>query len=177
MITGKQLLHLYSQAGHKNPFGYVNINFGVQINGEPETNGLISKKLLKDFEKRGIKLGRGRVPNFNQLRLEANQEVGLTYVLAEDVCAEDIPSVSTYPFGSWVGKNGTFNASFVEYEFFNDLFNRDPYWHAHTDNLHFPPENGRIVRYDPKETKLKKLRRHRSNLVTTLKEDFMKRVL
>ena len=110
LITGQQLLELYTQAGNKNPFGQVYIDFGVQINGNPKINPAQAERLLEDFKNRNIALENGRVPNFAQLRLIADKDAGLIYKLADNVGSDDIAHVSAYPFEGRIGKNGLFRA-------------------------------------------------------------------
>jgi len=136
LITGQQLLELYSQAGNKNPFGSVYIDFGVQINGEPNINSSQAKILLRDFKDKKIKFEQGRVPDFNQLRLVADKddkEVGLAYKLANDISSDDIAHVSAYPFKGGAGKNGLFGA----------CLDGDGYWCAYGGGLHVSSGSGR----------------------------------
>ena len=51
-ITGKQLKELCEDTNNKTPLGPVYIDFGVQVNGRPETNPAQAEALLKDYEKR-----------------------------------------------------------------------------------------------------------------------------
>jgi hypothetical protein len=114
LITGQQLLRLYSKAGEKNPFGEVYVDFGVNLNGDPRTNPEQAKILLQEMKKRGIEIREGRVPNFSQLRLIPNQETGLAYRLAEDVSSDDVALVSDFPF-KYTSKNGLFGAFLGRY--------------------------------------------------------------
>ncbi|MBU0959527.1 MAG: hypothetical protein KKB31_06280 [Nanoarchaeota archaeon] len=165
LITGEQLLNLYKQAGNKNPFGIVYIDFGIQINGQPNTNREQARILLDDFKKRGIKIGEGRVPNFNQLRLQADKGAGLVYRLADDV--KETVSVSDYPFRS-VGKNGLFGA------YLGTL----GIWDAYSNYLDDSDEDGRVVRYDAEGAAPKKLEGTTpkpKDLSETLKQEFLKK--
>jgi len=163
LITGQQLLGLYNQAGDKNPFGVVYINYGVVVDGTPEVNPLQAKVLLESLKARGIALGEGRVPNFTQLRLKADQEAGLCYTLAEDVSADNLAFVSAYPFQSGVGKNGVFGAFL--------------YRHVWSGNggLPYSDDGGRVVRYDAKGVARAKPRPKTSDLIDTLEKEFLKR--
>jgi hypothetical protein len=137
LITGQQLLGLYKQAGNKNPFGSVYIDFGVHVNGTPRVNPIQAKLLLADFANRGIKIENGRVPDLAQLRLIADQEAGLDYKLADNV--KDVASISAYPFREgYVGKDGLFRA----------YLDRDGYWFAFDVDLAYSSDYGRVVRYD-----------------------------
>jgi len=132
LITGQQLLELYNQEGKKNPFGNVYIDFGVQVNGSPQINSIQAKLLMDEFNKRGVNIGEGIVPNFTQLRLVADQEVGLAYKLADDV--KEVAPVSAYPFYD-AGRSGLFRA----------YLNRNGNWNANDDNLANSNDNGRMA--------------------------------
>ena len=164
LITGQQLLGLYMQAGNKNPFGNVYIDFGVQVNGAPEINSAQAKIILNDFKKRGIDVGEGIVPNFNQLKLVAHNDAGLAYRLGENVSKDNFAFVSVYPFGTRIGKDGLFGAS----------LGRVGDWFADVDYLSFSVD-GRVVRYDAEGVAPKKLAQSESNLVKVLTNNFMKR--
>jgi hypothetical protein len=164
LITGQQLSELYSQAENSNPFGPVYIDFGVQINGEPKINPTQAKILSRDFEDRKIKIGEGRVPNFNQLRLVANKDVGVAYKLAGNACSDNIALVSAYPFETRVGKNGLFRAYLDSYGS----------WCADDDCLPGSADLGRVVRYGAEVVAPKKSE-PTSDLVKTLTDDFIKR--
>ncbi|MFA5020371.1 MAG: hypothetical protein WC533_04730 [Candidatus Pacearchaeota archaeon] len=165
LITGQQLLRLYLKIGNKNPSGHVYIDFGVQINGKPRFNQIQAEILLKDFKSRGIDVGEGRVPDFNQLRLVADENCGLAYRLAEDVIAENIVAVSAYPFGTRVGKDGLFGA----------YLDGDGSWYAIVGGLPSSGSVGQMVRYDTKGVVPKKLDTSSDNLVDKLTRDFIKR--
>jgi len=163
LIRGSQSLELYKQAGDKNPFGSVYIDFGANINGNPNTNPFQAELLLKDFKKRGIKIGDGRVPDLVQLRLIASPEAGLAYKLADGVTADNIALVSAYPFRKeWIGKNGLFRA----------YLNWFGYWDAGVGSLADSNDCGRVVRYDAEGVVPKKLEK---DLAGTLTEEFSKR--
>ena len=164
LITGQQLLELYSQAKDQNPFGEVYIDFGVQINGEPKTNPTQAKTLLEDFKKNKIELRQGRVPNFNQLRLTADKDSGLAYRLTEDANSDNIPKVSAYPFEGRIGKNGLFRA----------CLGRGGGWYAN-GGLPGSNDDGRVVRYDAEGVAQKKLEKPSDDLATTLTKDFIGR--
>jgi len=165
LITGQQLLELYSRAENKNPFGSVYIDFGVHINGEHEVNPTQAKILLNDFKAKGIELGEGRVPNFNQLKLIADKDAGLAYKLTDDVCFDSIAVVSAYPFEGRVGKNGLFGA----------CLGRDGGWYAGGGGLRGSDDCGRVVRYDAEGVAPKKLEKPAKDLVTTLTGNFMRK--
>jgi len=167
LITGQQLLSLYEQAGDKNPFGQVYIDFGVQINGKPKVNEAQAKIFLEEFKDRGIKVGQGRVPNFNQLRLIADNDAGLVYKLATDASEDNIAVTADYPFEGRVGKDGLFRACLV----------RDGYWFAYVVCLPGSCDYGRGVRYDAEGVAPKKLARvtTESDLVESLTSDFLSR--
>lgn len=165
LITGQQLLRLYSDEGNKNPFENVYIDFGAQINGKPNVNSNQAKILLTDFEKRKISLENGRVPNFSQLKLVADKDAGLAYKLSDDVTSDNVALVSEYPFVN-VGKNGLFGA----------CLNWCGYWGAGVDFLANSYDIGRVVRYDAEGVSPKKLvRPEKSDLVKTLTETFRKK--
>ena len=159
LITGQQLLELYNQAGKKNPFGNVYIDFGVQVNGIPNVNSVQAKRLIDEFKTRGIGVGEGLVPNFAQLRLVADKDAGLAYNLADDV--KEIAPVSAYPFSN-VGKNGLFRACLYGY----------CYWGAVDDLLAASDGDGGVVRYDAEGVARKNPQK---DLVATLTKDFIKK--
>ena len=138
LITGNQLLGIYEQAGKKNPFGEVYVDFGVALIGVPQVNSVRATKLLEDFTRRGINLENGRVPDFAQLRLIMDKCVGLSYKLTENVSSDDVALVSAYPFGSYVGNNGLFRA----------CLDGDGSWYADDVGLADSDGDGRVVRYD-----------------------------
>jgi len=150
------LLELYNQEGKKNPFGNVYIDFGVQVNGSPQINSIQAKLLMDEFNKRGVNIGGGIVPNFTQLRLVADQEVGLAYKLADDV--KEVAQVSAYPFYD-VGRSGLFRA----------FLGGDGSWDAIDNSLAVSDDYGRVVRYDAQGVAHKKLQK---DLVTTLTNEF-----
>ena len=159
LITGQQLLGLYKQAGNKNPFGSVYIDFGVQVNGTPGVNPVQAKLLLADFANRGIKIENGRVPDLAQLRLIALQEAGLAYKLADNV--EDVASISAYPFREgYVGKDGLFRADLGRYGC----------WVALDSSLADSYGSGRVVRYDAEGVVAPK--KSKNDLVQTLRKEF-----
>jgi hypothetical protein len=163
LITGQQLLGLYTQAENKNPIGDVYIDFGVQINGKPKVNPRQAKILLDDFSQRSIKIEHGRVPNFSQLRLMADQEAALAYKLAEDVSSDNIALDSAFPFYS-IGENGLFSAYLVT----------SGNWYANDDYLAYSYDNGRVVRYDAEGVAPAKPKPS-SDLVSSLTKAFTKR--
>lgn len=165
LIGGKQLLELYQQAGDKNPFGGVYIDFGVQLNGNPQTNKAQAKALLDSFKKYGIKTDNGRVPDFAQLRLVADKDSGLVFTLAEDAQDDKVANVSDLPFGSYVGKNGLFRA----------YLGWDGHWYAGDGNLADSNGNGRVVRYDAEGVVVPKKSEVKTDLVTKLSTEFAKR--
>ena len=158
LITGQQLLKLYNQAGKKNPFGAVYIDFGVQVEGAPKVNSVQAKILMDDFNRRKIKIENGIVPNFSQLRLIADKDAGLAYKLAEDVT--EVAPVSAYPFYN-VEKNGLFGAYLGRFG-----------WLAYGDYLAFSYDYGRVVRYDAEGVAHKK---SKEDLTATLTKEFRKR--
>jgi len=168
LITGQQLLSLYKQAGNKNPFGDVYIDFGIQINGKPEINSGQARILSKDFKSRDIKIEDRKVPNFNQLKLIADKDTGLAYRLTEDASKENIAEVFEYPISNdYIGKNGLFRA----------YLNRGSDWYADGGGLSFSYDYGRVVRYDtegvvPKKLSQKKLK---IDLVQKLSDNFLER--
>lgn len=164
LITGKQILNLYSQAGDKNPFGPVYIDFGVQINGKPKVNPTQAKILLDDLKSKEIKLEQGRVLNFNQLRLIADKDAGLAYRLADNVCSDDIALVSAYPFESRVGKNGLFRA----------YLGGVGCWYSDGGGLPYSDDFGRVVCYNAEGVAQKKSERT-LDLATSLTQDFIGR--
>ena len=159
LITGQQLLKLYNQAGKKNPFGAVYIDFGVQVEGAPKVNSVQAKILMDDFNRRKIKIENGIVPNFSQLRLIADKDAGLAYKLAEDVT--EVAPVSAYPFYN-VEKNGLFRA----------CLGRNGFWVADVGILAYSSDCGRVVRYDAEGVAYKKLK---EDLTATLTKKFRKR--
>ncbi|MDP2947840.1 MAG: hypothetical protein Q8N88_07020 [Nanoarchaeota archaeon] len=159
LISGQQLLSLYKQAGNKNPFGNVYVDFGALLNGNPEINKIQAKLLLDALSHRGINERNG-VLNFSQLRLIANSESGLAYKLADGVI--NIEPVSTYPFWS-AGKNGLFRAY---------LF-RDGFWYAGDGGLAHSYDVGRVVRYDAEGVSTQKS--EEGNLVEILTKEFRKK--
>jgi hypothetical protein len=165
LIGGKQLSELYHQAGDKNPFGRVYIDFGVQLNGNPETNKTQAKTLLDSFKKYGIKTDNGRVPDFAQLRLVADKDSGLIFTLADGVQDDKVANVSDLPFGSYVGKNGLFGACLNGY---GD-------WFANDDDLAGSNVSGRVVRYDAEGVVVPKKIEVKTDLVTKLSTEFAKR--
>jgi hypothetical protein len=164
LITGQQLLGLYIQAGNKNPFGNVYVDFGVQINGSPNVNSAKAKILLEDFKKRGIEVKEGRVLNFNQLRLIADSNAGLAYMLTEDVSKDNLALVSEYPFRD-VGVNGLYGV----------YLNLDCSLFAGGVNLVDSSGDGRVVRYDAEGVAPKKLACPESNLIKSLTNNFLKK--
>ena len=166
LITGQQLLGLYIQAGNKNPFGNVYVDFGVQINDSPNANFAKAEILLKDFKKRGIEVKEGRVLNFNQLRLIADPNAGLAYMLTEDVSKDNLALVSEYPFKDiGVGVNGLLGVYLLKD---SGLFFR-------YGNLVDSNNNGRVVRYDAEGVAPKKLAYSESNLIKSLTNNFLKK--
>ena len=168
LITGQQLLSLYKQAGNKNPFGDVYIDFGIQINGKPETNPVQMKAILDELSSRGIKEKEGII-NFSKLRLKTH-ELGLKYVLSEDFNVEDVEPVSTYPFNkNYIGKNGLFRA----------YLNWGSDWLARDDDLSDSNGGGRVVRYDTEGVVPKKLPqiKNKVDLVQKLNDNFSERFL
>ena len=163
LIGGKQLLELYEQAGKKNPFGSVYIDFGVNLNGGTEINKNQAEALLDSFIKYGINMNEGRVPDFAQLRLVADQKSGLVFKLAEGVQDKDVANVSDYPFGSYVGKHGLFSA----------CLDRSGRWYAYGDVLVGSDGDGRVVRYDAEGVAPKKIKE--TDLVSNLKQDFVRK--
>lgn len=161
LITGQQLLGMYIQAGNKNPFGNIYIEFGVQANGTPKINPVQAKVLLDEFKARGIKVREGRVPDFVQLRLQADKDAGLVYRLVENVSADNVAVVSAYPFQDRIGKDGLFRAY---------LNRRD--WCAGDDALQGSSDNGRVVRYDAEGVARAKPRANTPDLSDTLAKEF-----
>ena len=164
LITGQQLLGLYAQAGNKNPFGEVYIDFGAQINGLPKENPAQAKILLDDFSNRNIKIEGGRVPNLSQLRLIADQKAGLAYKLREDVSSSNIAVVSALPFCR-TGKNGLFGA-YIDW---------DGGWYALGGGLANSGDYRRVVRYDAEGVAHVKPRKPSSDLVNSLTDEFRKK--
>ena len=168
LIAGQQLLSLYKQAGNKNPFGDVYIDFGIQINGKPETNPVQMKAILDELSSRGIKEKEGII-NFSKLRLKTH-ELGLKYVLSEDFNVEDVEPVSIYPFNkNYIGKNGLFRAC---------LYGGSD-WDAYDDGLSDSDDVGRVVRYDTEGVVPKKLPqiKNKVDLVQKLNDNFSERFL
>ena len=163
LIIGQQLLGLYSQARNKNPFGDVYIDFGVQIDGTPKINPAQAKILLDDFRARGIEVGEGRVPNFVQLRLQADKDAGLVYWLVENASADNIAVASAYPFESKIRKDGLFRA----------YLGRGG-WGAYADDLAYSNGSGRVVRYDAEGVTRAEPRKAK-DLVNSLTDEFKKR--
>lgn len=159
LITGQQLLELYNQAGEKNPFGNVYIDFGAQVNRAQKVNSVQAGILMNEFKIRGINIGEGIVPNFAQLRLVADKDAGLAYKLAEDV--KEVAPVSMYPFYR-VGKDGLFRASLYGYSS----------WDADGDSLADSYGDGRVVRYDAEGVAHKK---PQEDLVATFTKEFRKK--
>ncbi|MCX6749061.1 MAG: hypothetical protein NT076_05660 [Candidatus Pacearchaeota archaeon] len=164
LITGQQLLGIYNQAGNKNPFGNVYIDFGAQVNGTPEVNHVQAKVLLEEFKARGIEVGEGRVPNFAQLRLHVDKDAGLVYRLAENASADNIAVVSAYLFKNRVGKNGLFGA-----------FLGRPDWFAYDGDLQYSCDAGRVVRYDAEGVARAEPTKSTPDLFSTLAEDFIRK--
>jgi len=164
LITGQQLLELYKQAGDKNPFGAVYIDFGVVVEGDPRVNPIQSKSLLNDFRAREIELGAGRVPNFAQLRLIADSEAGLSYKSAEGVSTDNVAVVPAYPFQGRVGKNGLFGAYLSWHG-----------WCGYYVDLPNSSDAGQVVRYDTEGVARAKPRPRTSDLIDTLEEEFTRR--
>lgn len=160
LITGKQLIGLYNQAGKKNPFGNVYIDFGAMVNGT-NINPVQAKILLGDFKKRGIETKGGLVPDFVQLRLVADKDAGLAYRLADS--ATDVTPVSEYPFCS-TGSNGLFRA----------CLNWNSDWYAYGDYLANSSDKGRVVRYDA-EGVARVAPKPNKDLVCKLAQDFAKK--
>jgi len=162
LITGRQLKGLYENGGNKNPFGDVFINFGVKIHGRPEKNTPQAKSLLGEFDKRGIKVGKGRVLDFNQLRLDVNEGGDLVYRLSDDVLENNVANISNYPFIlAFTSKNGLFGACLRDN-------NR---WSADTGNLSYVDAVSRMVRYDAEEVIRQEQRR--GHLAERLTEEFV----
>lgn len=142
LITGQQLFDLYTRTGNKNPFGKVYIDFGVQVNGEPDINTNFAKALLESYKLNGINPKEIVVPNFAQLTPIADKEVGLVLKLKDGVKQSDLVSAYDYPFEGRFGKNGFFRACLL----------RDGDWctnDAYLDNF---DEDGRMVCYDVEGT-------------------------
>ena len=163
VIGGEELLDLYKQMGNKNPIGPVYTDFGLQLSGRPEKNEAQAKALLSSFNKYGIKLGEGRVPNLSQLRLNADQNAGLLFTLNEGVTDDKVRSVSDYPFAS-VGKNGLFGA----------YLGGGGDWCA-GGGLASSDDGGRVVRYDAEGVARSEPRANAKDLPETLADEFRKK--
>lgn len=164
LITGQQLFDLYKQAGNKNPFGDVYIDFGVQVNGKPSRNPAQAKALLESYKANGIDSKKIVVPNFAQVSLLADKEAGLVLKLKEGVKQSDLALASDYPFEGRVGENGLFRAYLYGYGG----------WCACIDYLADSGDGGRVVRYDD-EGVVPKKKEVEYDLITRLQKEFAKK--
>jgi len=164
LIRGKQLLEVYRQAGNRNPFGNVYVDFGVAVIGSPKTNSVQAQIILDGLKSRGIEVKEGRVLDFAQLRLVANKDYGLAYKIADDVSSDNVSLVSTYPF-AYIGKNGLFRAYLY----------RNCHWNADFVGFAGSSDDGRVVRYDAEGVARASVKPKVEDLVSKLGRDFAKR--
>ena len=165
LITGKQLKDLCKDTESKTPLGSVYIDFAIQLNGEPKTNSAQAKALSKDYKTRRINTSEIWVPDFTQLRLKADKDAGLIFVLAEDVKQNNLTLASEYPFNNRIGKNGLFKA----------ILNTGGGWGADDDCLSDSADVGRVVRYDAEGVKIQKFETPKKDLPSQLKRDFLRK--
>ena len=164
LITGQQLFDLYKQAGNKNPFGDVYIDFGVQVNGKPTRNPAQAKALLESYKLNGIASKEIVVPNYAQLSLLSSKDAGLVLKLKDGIKQSDLALASDYPFEGRVGENGLFRA----------CLGRNGSWYVYDDFLASSNDGGRVVRYDAEGVASKKIV-VQDDLVTGLQKEFAKK--
>ena len=137
LIRGREILDVIKNTKNKTPFGNVYVDFGVQVNGNPETNSVQAKILLDEYKSRGIDNSEIWVPDFKQLRLVLNESSGLAFVLADDVGQKDLTSESEYKFVN-TGRDGLFGA----------CLGSDGDRYAVGGDSEGSYDSGRVVRYD-----------------------------
>ncbi len=164
LINGKQLLDLYKLKENKNPFGKVYIDFGVQVNGKPDTNPTQARFLLNNYKQNGIDNKGIVVPHFSQLELVADNKSGLLFKLRNGAKQDDLVLASDFPFGNYVGKNGLFRA----------VLDGDGDWFAGGDGLAGSYVYGRVVCYNAEGVAPKKIG-VQSDLISRLDSEFSKK--
>ncbi|MBT7706497.1 hypothetical protein HN747_03540, partial [archaeon] len=102
------------------------------------------------------------VPDFSQLRLNADDNGNLVAKLADDTEEKDLTPLSAYDF-CHAGNNGLFWACL------NNVGN----WDACYDDLSNSDDFGRVVRYDAAGVEPKKIESQTSELVSELGSQFL----
>ena len=162
LIRGRELLELQKNSGDKTPLGSVYIDFGVQVNGNPKNNKAQAEALQADYKTRGFSKKEIYVPDFSQLRLNADDNGNLVAKLADDTEEKDLTPLSAYDF-CHTGNNGLFRA----------YLNGDGNWNACNDYLSNSDDSGRVVRYDAAGVEPKKIESQTSELVSELGSQFL----
>lgn len=118
LITGPQLKHLTETSDdakfNREQLQDCYVLFGVQANGNPQTNPEMARSLLQDYKQRGIKQKSENpfIVNFPQLRLQST-ESGLVFKLAEDITQRDLIPALEYNLQNRIGKDGAFGAGLL----------------------------------------------------------------
>ena len=162
LITGKELLSVVENTGSKTPFGLAYVDFGVQVDGEPETNSDQARVLQEDYKLRGIDNSEIWVPDFKQLVLVPDRKTGLVFRLADSVEQKDLTPASKYNFKNRIGKDGLFGA------YLNDV----GVWCANGVGLADSYEYGRGVRYDAEGVVPAEISAIEKSLVNKLVDEF-----
>jgi hypothetical protein len=164
LINARQLLGLGKKEGKTNPFGSVYLDVGVQVNGNPKANPIQAKALLESYKTNGINNKEIVIPHFSQLRLAPEKSVGLVFKLSDGTKQGELILASELPFEGRVGKGGLFGV----------YLGGGGLWFAGNIGLAVSSGDGRVVRYDAEGVAPKKSSPSK-DLVTTLREDFLKR--
>ncbi len=149
LIELPKLRQSYELNGNKTPFSNFYVETGLALISQGKTferNSSLADKLNQSFKENDIKVGKGRVPNFTQLKLSPDSKEGLIFILNKNSDLKTIPNLEDYELVCQ-GKSGLFRAYLNSY---SD-------WGAGGGYLEISGEDGRVVRYDAEGVVPKKL--------------------